>query len=46
LGSTSNAVSLESYGLGAYVPDVLVDGKAWALGGMAYTVKINIGDWL
>jgi hypothetical protein len=39
-------VSLESYGLGASVPDVPVDGKAPALEGTDYLVRINIGDWL
>jgi hypothetical protein len=46
LGSTLNAVSLKSYGLGASVPDVPVDRKALALEGMEYLVRINIGDWL
>jgi hypothetical protein len=46
LGSTLNVVSLKSYGLGASVPDIPVDGKAQALGGTAYTVGINIGDRL
>jgi hypothetical protein len=46
LGSTLNAVSLKSYRLRASVPDVLVDGKALALGGMNYLVRIKIGDWL
>jgi hypothetical protein len=46
LGSTLNAVSLKSYGLGASVPDILVERKAMALGGMDYLVRINIGEWL
>jgi hypothetical protein len=46
LGSTLNVVSLKSYGLGASVPDILVDGKAPALEGMDYQVRINIGCWL
>jgi hypothetical protein len=46
LGSPSNAVFLKSYGLGASVPEVPVDGKALVLGGTDYLVRINIGDWL
>jgi hypothetical protein len=46
LGSTSNVVSLKSYGLEAPVPDIPVDGKALALEGMDYLVGIDIGDWL
>jgi hypothetical protein len=45
-GSTSNAVSLKSYGLGDSVPDIPVDGKAPALEGMDYQVGISIGCWL
>jgi hypothetical protein len=45
LGSTSSAVSLKSYGLGASVPEVPVDGKALALEGMDYLVRINIEEW-
>jgi hypothetical protein len=46
LGSTSNAVSLKNYGLGASVSNVPVDRKALALGEMDYLVRIDIGDWL
>jgi hypothetical protein len=45
LGSTSNVISLKSYGLGASVPDIPVDGKTLALEGMDYQVGIHIGSW-
>jgi hypothetical protein len=38
-------VSLKSYGLGDPVPDVPADGKALALEGMDYQVRIDIGGW-
>jgi hypothetical protein len=45
LGSTSNAVSLKSYRLGASVPDILV-GRHWHWREIDYLVRIDIGDWL